>query len=77
MAFDNLLSRCNFCGADLNKCTLEENLELIQNCTNCVADLKLKGKWTGSANYIMAQLIERHGIKLVVLTNEKLRFMKI
>lgn len=71
------LTHCSSCGADLNKNTLEENLDLIGNCTNCIADLNLKGGWTGVANHIMTQLVEKHGIKLVTYTYEKLRFMKL
>ena len=65
---------CSSCGADFNKRTLEENLELISNCTNCLADLKLNGNWTGSGFRIMTKLIEKYGIKVVKLTNEKLQF---
>ena len=65
---------CSSCGADFERHTLEENLELMSNCPNCLSDLKSKGKWTGVAHNIMNKLVELHGIKTVKYTLEKLMF---
>lgn len=68
---------CSSCGADVNNLTLEENLEAMKNCTNCIADLKTNGKWTGNGYRIMTFLVEKHGIDVVRLTEQKLKFEKI
>jgi len=67
---------CNFCGANFDKCTLEENLKAIESCTNCIVDLAMRGKWNGIAYNIMVQLIERHGLETVKYTYEKLKFQE-
>lgn len=73
----DIMLHCSSCGADFKRNSLEENLELMSNCTNCLADLKLKGKWTGVAHNIMSKLVEKHGIKTVKYTNEKINFERI
>jgi hypothetical protein len=68
---------CSYCGADFNNCSLEENLESISSCTNCLVDLRSNGKWTGIGYNIMQKLIEKHGIEKVRYTNQKLAFLKV
>lgn len=68
---------CNYCGADFNNNTLEDNLESINSCTNCLVDLQSKGKWTGIGYNIMIKLIEKHGLDIVKYTNQKRLFERI
>lgn len=73
----NLNLHCNHCGADFERNSLEENIRLISGCTNCIADLLSKGKWTGVGHNIMTKLVEKHGLEIVKYTNEKINFESI
>ena len=67
---------CIYCGADENN-SIEENLECINSCTNCIADLTIKGKWTGVGYKIMEMMIKKHGLDYVKYTSQKMAFKKV
>ena len=69
-------TRCSFCGANIRE-SIEYNIECIQECVNCQADLKMEGKWTGIAQNIMSTLIGKYGLEEVRLTFEKVKFNQI
>jgi len=70
------MRRCSHCGANTMD-ELEDVIENIINCPNCLADLKMKGKWTGVAHNIMLKMVEKHSIETVQLTFEKVMFKRL
>jgi len=70
------MGRCSHCGANTED-ELEDVIECMMDCPNCLADLKMKGNWTGVAHNIMLEMVEKHGIETVRLTHEKIAFKRL
>lgn len=68
---------CPHCSADPDNDTLEDCIQKLNNCTNCLSDLKLKGNWTGDGQKIAERLVEIYGIDHIKFTVEKVEFEEI
>jgi len=68
--------RCPYCGASIHD-DIMEAIESIENCTNCLADLKLNGGWTGIGHSIMTYFVEKHGINYVRDSLKKMKLQRI
>ena len=51
---------CRFCGASADM-PLDDALDALINCVNCLSDIQLRGQWTGVGNRIFHELAEAHG----------------
>jgi hypothetical protein len=60
------MKSCMFCGASSDKGSLDENLHLMRQCKNCVADIHMHGQWTGIGWTIIKALIAQYGYEEVV-----------
>lgn len=56
--------KCSHCVAS-DKEEIEHNLVSINNCTNCLVDIQMKGKWTGDGYAILNNMIKKHGIETI------------
>ncbi len=56
---------CRFCCCDPENDNLSEAIEKLFNCTNCRADIGLKGNWTGNGWPALLALIKKHGKEAV------------
>lgn len=70
------MKKCSHCGAN-TKDELEDIIECMIDCANCLADLKMNGNWTGVAHNIMLEMVDKYGVETVQLTYEKVKFKRM
>lgn len=70
------LKKCSHCGAS-EKNDIEDNIERLLSCTNCVADIKLKGGWTGDGYGVLTHMIKTYGIDTIRAHHYKMKLEKI
>lgn len=64
--------RCRFCGAQVGG-ELEETLEALLSCTNCIADIAMRGSWTGIGVTILDDLKRRYGAEAILEAEKRIK----
>lgn len=68
--------KCPHCGTtDID--SLDKTIIQISGCTNCLGDLKTKGKWNNIGHRLMLNIMQRFSIPEVKMTIIKYKFEKI